>query len=1416
MRQRRWIELLSDYDCEIRYHLGKANVVADALSRKEREKLIRVRALVMTVYPDLSERILKAQTEAMKKENVKAENLALGTDVNMSTTYHPETDGQSKRAIHTLEDMLRASHLSKHSTGRSVDRLFVGVSCQKSYADVRRKPMEFSVGDMVMLKVSPWKGVIRFGKRGKLCLRYVEPFKIIDRIGPVAYKLELPIELRGIHNTFHVSNLKKCLADENLVFPFEEIQLDDKLHFIEKPIKIMDGSCDEFDGFVSIPDEGDMAFLRKKVKSGAAVGKRVFLQVLIIMANLPPLNNDPNVPEGEHVPAPEHAPIAPNPAPIQPNDYLANDDEEPKEEEEPIPKQAPAAPAGFAPQWIGGHDLNNNNGWIEEDNEDEVEAEEEDEEEMEDEEDEEMEVEDNNDENDAKIIHPYEETDPLNRPPPSPETSKQEFMSAPVRQSTLQPIPPIKQFSGTFYVGEGSSATVFNPTLCKVYPPGPMVNDPNTLYSMVKTLTKQMWDRFRVESSSSKRLERNDMRMDSFDDDLTALDSTFREQIQEMKKLMAMLNEHGWEYILRNQLPLKRRYKETPYDPSTNTTSRPRRIDPYIMVRDNAVRADAASDRGGESVDTTTVVKDAGEEKDDEGDVAAAKDSQPLETMPPKRRPQTNPQPPLTQEAVDQLVRNGIEATIRAERERVREEATRAGGPAGGPAATPVARECTFTGFMKCGPTQFHRTEGAIELCHLFDQMESTFGIIATLGLEVANGRSWNEVKQMMIDEFCLAEGSSKVGIRTETFEKKVELYIKGLLEIIKGETTSSRPAMLNDVMRMEHTLMEQIIQAKNERIAEGNKRRWENNNQDAEQGQGPNVVIGTFLLKNHYARVLFDSGSNKSFIHSGFSHLIDIKPVRLNISYEVELADGKLVSTSTVLRGCTLNLLNQLFEFDLMPIELGTFDEIIGMDWLVKHDALIVYGKKEVHIPVKGKILVVKGNCDVSRLKVVSCIKVRKYIERGCQLFVAYVTEKEPKEKRLEDMPIICDFPEVFPDDLPGLPPPRQVDFRIELVLGSAPVARAPYRLAPSEMKELSDQLKELSKKGFIRPSSSPWGAPLLFVKKKDGSFCICIDYHELNKLMVKNRYPLPRIDDLFDQLQGWSVYSKIDLQSVYHQLCIREEDIPITAFQTRYGHFEFQVMQFGLTNSLAVFMDLMNRVCKPYLDKFVIMFIDDILIYSKSKEDNEEHLKIILGLLKKEKLFIYGFSLIAKPLTKLTQKNKKYEWGEDEEEAFQMLKKKLCSVPILALPEGSEDFVVYCDASIKGFGAVLMQREKVIAYASRQLKKHEENYTTHDLELGVVKELNMRQRRWIELLSDYDCEICYHPGMANVVANSLSRKEREKPIRVRALVMTVYPDLSERILKAQTEGRKKENVKPENLGRLLKPIFEFRSDGI
>ncbi|GJV39848.1 putative reverse transcriptase domain-containing protein [Tanacetum coccineum] len=276
---------------------------------------------------------------------------------------------------------------------------------------------------------------------------------------------------------------------------------------------------------------------------------------------------------------------------------------------------------------------------------------------------------------------------------------------------------------------------------------------------------------------------------------------------------------------------------------------------------------------------------------------------------------------------------------------------------------------------------------------------------------------------------------------------------------------------------------------------------------------------------------------------------------------------------------------------------------------------------------------------------------------------------------------------------------------------------------------------------KGFIRPSSSPWGAPVLFVKKKDGSFRMCIDYRELNKLTVKNRYPLPRIDDLFDQLQGSSIYSKIDLRSGYHQLRVREQDIPKTAFRTRYGHYEFQVMPFGLTNAPAVFMDLMNRVCKPYLDKFVIVFIDDILIYSKDEKEHEEHLKAILELLKKEKLYakfskcefwipkvqFLGHVIDSRGIHVDPAKIESIkDWASPktpiEIRQFLSLAGYYRSAPILALPEGSEDFVVYCDASHKGLGAVFMQREKVIAYASRQLKVHEKNYTTYDLELGLV----------------------------------------------------------------------------------------------
>ncbi|KAL4020645.1 hypothetical protein IC575_019426 [Cucumis melo] len=367
---------------------------------------------------------------------------------------------------------------------------------------------------------------------------------------------------------------------------------------------------------------------------------------------------------------------------------------------------------------------------------------------------------------------------------------------------------------------------------------------------------------------------------------------------------------------------------------------------------------------------------------------------------------------------------------------------------------------------------------------------------------------------------------------------------------------------------------------------------------------------------------------------------------------------------------------------------------------------------------------------------------------------------------------------------------------------------------MAPAELKELKVQLQELLDKGFIRPSVSPWGAPVLFVKKKDGSMRLCIDYRELNKVTVKNRYPLPRIDDLFDQLQGATVFSKIDLRSGYHQLRIKDEDVPKTAFRSRYGHYEFIVMSFGLTNAPAVFMDLMNRVFREFLDTFVIVFIDDILIYSKTEAEHEEHLRMVLQTLRDNKLYA-KFSKCEfwwqcpfgppTPLTQLTRKGVPFVWSkacEDSflpfvwskacEDSFQTLKQKLVTAPAYCT-DGSAA-VIYSDASKKGLGCVLMQQGKVVAYASRQLKSHEQNYPTHDLELAAVvfalkiwrhylygekiqiftdhkslkyfftqKELNMRQRRWLELVKDYDCEILYHPGKANVVADALSRKSND-----------------------------------------------------
>ncbi|KAH0706733.1 hypothetical protein KY289_011809 [Solanum tuberosum] len=451
-------------------------------------------------------------------------------------------------------------------------------------------------------------------------------------------------------------------------------------------------------------------------------------------------------------------------------------------------------------------------------------------------------------------------------------------------------------------------------------------------------------------------------------------------------------------------------------------------------------------------------------------------------------------------------------------------------------------------------------------------------------------------------------------------------------------------------------------------------------------------------------------------------------------------------------------------------PDVVTDFDVILGMDWLHVYYASVDCRTRVVKYQFPNEpVLERKSSSAVPKGLFISYLKAMKLVSKGCVYHLVRVNDSSVEVPPIQSVPVVKEFPEVIPDDLPRVPLEREIDFGIDLLPDTRPISIPPYRMAPAELKELKEQLKDLLDKGFIRPS-------------------------------------------------GASCFSKIGFISGYLQLRVRECDIPKTAFRTRYGHYEFMAMSFGLTNAPAAFMDLMNKVFNPYLDMFVIVFIDDILIYSRNKEDYASHLKIVLQTLKDRELyakfskcefwlefvafvghivsgegikvdtqkieavqnwprptcptdimsflglagyyrrFVEGFSSISSPLTKLTQKIVKFQWSEACEKNFQKLKKRLTIAPVLTLPEGTQGFVVYCDASRVGLGCVLMQNGKVIAYASRKLKVYEKNYPTHDLEL-VTKERNLRQRRWLELLKDYDMNILYHPGKANVVADALSR---------------------------------------------------------
>jgi hypothetical protein len=587
--------------------------------------------------------------------------------------------------------------------------------------------------------------------------------------------------------------------------------------------------------------------------------------------------------------------------------------------------------------------------------------------------------------------------------------------------------------------------------------------------------------------------------------------------------------------------------------------------------------------------------------------------------------------------------------------------------------------------------------------------------------------------------------------------------------------------------------------------------------------------MTGIFSILNYPAVILFYSSASHSFISTKFSAKCQLPFHHTSGAIMIATPGGK-VATYQLTRQVPIKLCSSIFRTTLLIMGLESVDIILGTDWLSWHQALIdvVARAIEIHSPVCGELTLYLPN-------------------QGCTHSCALTMVEPPVER----IPVVSEYLDVFPDELPRMPPDRDIEFVIELQPGTAPISKRLYRMLPGELAELKKQLQELLDKGFIRPSTSPWGCPALFVKKKDESLRLCVDYRPLNAVTIQNKYPLPCIDVLFDQLVGAKVFSKIDLRSGYHQIKIRASDIPKTVFSTRYGLYEYLMMSFGLTNAPAYFMYLMNSAFMSELDKFVVVFIDDILVYSKNEDEHTRHLHIVLqrlwdhhmyakfskcdfclreikflghtisqdgiavdpekvqevmdwkspttvrqirsflGLVGYYRRFIPDFSRIAKPMAELLKKVVKFDWGQKCEDVFHTLRRHLTTAPVLAQPDNTKSFDVYCDASGTGLGCVLMQDNRVIAYASRALRPHEQNYPTHDLELASVvhalkiwrhylmgphcniytdhnslkyiftqADLNMRQRRWLELIKDYDLEVHYHPGKANIVADALSCK--------------------------------------------------------
>jgi hypothetical protein len=541
---------------------------------------------------------------------------------------------------------------------------------------------------------------------------------------------------------------------------------------------------------------------------------------------------------------------------------------------------------------------------------------------------------------------------------------------------------------------------------------------------------------------------------------------------------------------------------------------------------------------------------------------------------------------------------------------------------------------------------------------------------------------------------------------------------------------------------------------------------------------QAHDVVLGMFFVSSHPATVLFDLGASHSFISSSFvvKHHLPITIMRQTMLVS---SPGGEMRTKHICPAVSITIRGVDFLMNLTVLDSKGIDIILGMDWLRKYDGVILCAKRARRLTKEDSTLV-EFNVAIKADQVSLLNKVQG--------------------TSLNEIRVVQEYPDVFPEDLPGMLPDCDIEFIIELLPRTPPLSKRPYRMPANELVELKKQIAKLQSKGFIHPSSSPWGAPVLFVEKKDRTQRMWVDYWSLNEVTFKNKYPPPRIEDLFDQMKGASIFSKVDLRSGYHQLKIWESDISKTAFHTRYGLYEYTVMSSRLTNARAYFMYLMNKVFMEYLDKFVVVFIDDFLIFSKTEEEYERHQRMVLEKLRSNQLyakfskcefwltevtflrhvisaggvsvdpskvkdvlnwvppmnaseirsflglagyyhwFIKDFSKIAKPMTRLLEKNMDFDWTEECQANFEELKKQLTSAPVLILPDITKMFIIYCDASRQGLRCVLMQDGKVVSYASRQWKKYEENYPTHDLELAaVVHALKIRRH----YLIGHRCEI-------------------------------------------------------------------------